>query len=205
MATTLDILIATAIGGLLLLSVINANSIVVENSTIINGDVVVQQMLISTAQIVEGEFRNMGVGVNQDSATIVQATDTSISFLSDVNRDGNIEQIDYWLGPASEMHTMQNDRIRLLHRRVSGEGIQSVGFVTKFGMRYFSQNELDTLTPPIASSDLKSIKIVEITMEVQNPSALYRDPRDVKSGQRNALYSNSYWRQTRLASQNLKR
>jgi len=77
--------------------------------------------------------------------------------------------------------------------------------VTRFSLRYFSQNELDTLAPPVASTDLSMIKIVEITLEVQNRDALYRDKRDVKSGQRDAFYSSSFWRQTRLASQNLKR
>jgi hypothetical protein len=81
----------------------------------------------------------------------------------------------------------------------------SVGTVTKFRMRYYSQGLADTLVPPINAMDLTSIRIVEITMEVQNPYAIYRDPRDVQTGQRNALYSSSYWRQTRLASQNLRR
>jgi hypothetical protein len=205
MATILDIVIAMGIGSVLLLSIINANAVVIENSTIMNGDVLVQQLLTSTALLVEGEFRNMGVGVNEDSATVVEARDTAITFLSDMNRDGNIDQIKYWLGSAGEIKNIQNDRARLLHRQTAGGPVQSVGVVTKFSMRYFSQNELDTLVPPVAAGNLKMIKIVEITMEVQNPSALYRNPKDVKSGERNAFYSSSYWRQTRLASQNMKR
>jgi hypothetical protein len=165
----------------------------------------VQQLLISTAQIVEGEFRNMGVGVSEDSSSIVVACDSAISYLSDLNRDGVIDRIDYWLGPVHEIPGIQNDSVRLLHRRSNGGPAQSIGEVTKFRMRYFSQNEMDTLIPPVAGGDLRSIKIIEITMEVQNRDALYRDPRDVHPGERNAFYSSSYWRQTRLASQNLKR
>lgn len=205
MGTVLDIIMAISLGGLLFLAIINSYGVVTENSGILNGDMLVQQLLISTAQIVEGEFRNMGVGVTPDSATILAATDTSIAYLSDLNRDGAIDRIDYWLGPVHEVHGIQNDSVRLLHRRLNGGSMQSVGEVTKFRLRYFSQNELDTLVPPIATIDLKMIKIVEITMEVQNRDALYRDPRDVHPGQRNAFYSSSYWRQTRLASQNLKR
>lgn len=205
MAMALDILYSLSIGGLLLFSIINANGVVNENVDIINGQLLVQQLLISTAQIVEGEFRNMGVGVAEDSATVVQGDESHIGFLTDLNRDGAVERIDYWLGAVGEIPGIQNDSIRLLHRKVGTGPVQSIGMLTKFNLRYFSQSEMDTLVPPIAPTNLKMIKIVEITMEVQNPSALYRDPRDVKAGQRNAFYASSYWRQTRLASQNLKR
>jgi hypothetical protein len=205
MASAIDIMLAIALGGLLLLAIFNANAVVIENSTFLNGEMLVQQLLISTATLVEGEFRNMGVGVAQDSATIVVACDSAISFLSDFNRDGTIDRVDYWLGPVHEIPGIQNDSVRLLHRRVSGGSVQAVGEVTKFKLRYFSQNEIDTLIPPVSGADLRSVKIIEITMEVQNRDALYRDPRDVHPGERNAFYSSSYWRQTRLASQNLKR
>ncbi|MDI6804408.1 MAG: hypothetical protein QME58_11280 [Bacteroidota bacterium] len=205
MATFLDIIIASIIGGVLLLGIINANNVVAENSYIINGDVLVQQMLISTVQIVEGEFRNMGVGVNEDSASVIFARDTAITFLSDIDRDGTPDRIEYWSGKVSELAHTQNERDRFLHRRVNGGTRQSIGIVTGFKLRYYSQGQLDTLTPPVAANDLAMIKIVEITLEVQNSYALYRDPRDVRPGEQSALFSSSYWRQTRLASQNFKR
>jgi hypothetical protein len=204
MGTALDLIQAMTLGGLLLLCIISAESVVTENTTIMNGSVLVQQQLISTAALVEGEFRNMGMGVPDDSATITDAEATKIQFLADLNRDGNMDTVTYWLGAVGEIHT-QNDSVRYLHRKTNSGPVQSVGLVSKFGLRYFSQNELDTLVPPIAAIDLPMIKIVEITMEVQNRDALYRNPKDVKTGQRNAFYSSSYWRQTRLASQNLKR
>jgi hypothetical protein len=205
MATTLDIIQAITLGGFLMLCMINANAVVIENSSILNGSVLVQQQLISTAALVEGEFRNMGMGVPADSLTIIDAEATKIKFLSDLNRDGNMDTITYWIGTPSELGHIQNDSVRLLHRRTNSGPVQSIGLVSKFSLRYFSQNELDTLPPPVAVTDLAMIKIVEITMEVQNRDALYRNPNDVKAGQRDAFYSSSYWRQTRLASQNLKR
>lgn len=205
MATAMDIMLAISLGGLLMLAIINANAVVTENSSIINGDMLVQQLLISTAQIVEGEFRNMGVGVKEDSSTIVVAEQSHIGFLTDFNRDGTLDRVDYWLGAVHEIAGIQNDSVRLLHRSINNGPVQSVGEVTQFKLRYFSQGEMDTLAPPVAVADLKMIKVIEITMEVQNRSALYRDPRDVHTGERNAFYSSSYWRQTRLASQNLKR
>ncbi|RCK75141.1 MAG: hypothetical protein IGBAC_1277 [Ignavibacteriae bacterium] len=205
MASLLDIIMAMFIGSVLLLSVFNANFLIYQHSTVLNGDVLVQELLISNAQIVEGEFRNMGVGVAEDQATILQALDTAITFLSDIDRNGTPDTIRYWAGNPSALSQTQNSMDRFLHRKVNNGSVQSVGIVTQFLLRYFSQNQLDTLIAPVTGTDLKMIKIVEITLEVQNPYALYRDPRDIKMGEREALYSSSYWRQTRLASQNFNR
>lgn len=205
MAIILDIILSALLGGMLLMSVISASEVINENALIINGEMAVQQMLVTTAQFVEGEFRNMGMWVPEDSTTVIAAYDTAISFKSDLNLDGTPETVSYWVGPTSELSQTQNELDRFLHRRVGTGPVQSVGIVTRFNLRYFSQNERDTLVPPIAPLDLSEIKIVEITMEVQSPYGIYRDPRDVQPGQRSALFTSSFWRQTRLASQNLKR
>lgn len=205
MAMILDLIISMSIGGVLLLSIMNAGHVINENSQLLNDQVIVQKILISNAQLVEGEFRNMGMGVPEGDQTVLAATDTSITFLSDLDRDGTTEQVSYWVGPVSERASSQNELDRLLHRQVNGGQSYSIGTVTRFSLKYFSQGQMDTLIPPISPENLTMIKIVEITMEVQNSSAILRDKRDVDPGERDALYSSSLWRQTRLASQNLKR
>src|SRR5712692_4723796 len=109
MASMIDIVIAFGLGGVLLIIILNANNIAGEDASIMHGDALVQQMLVSTTQFMEGEFRNMGYGVNIDSATIRGATDTSITFLTDVDKDGILDTVKYWLGPLSELATTQND------------------------------------------------------------------------------------------------
>jgi len=105
----------------------------------------------------------------------------------------------------NENSQLMNDQDRLLHRQVNNGAVGAIGAVSRFTLKYYSQGMMDTLTTPVGASDLEMIKVVEITMEVQNPAALYRDKRDVKAGERDAMFSSSLWRQTRLASQNLKR
>ena len=225
MASMIDIIIAMGLGATLLIIILNANGIAGEDASIMHGDALVQQLLVSTTQFMEGEFRNMGYGMADiDSATIMRATDSSISFLSDVDRDGTIDTVKYWLGPVSELASTQNDSDRLLHRQVNGGGVFAVGAVTRFSMRYFSQGLVDTLVPPKPPSqpnwtiyryggiesapppiDMREIKVIEITLEVQNPYALYRKADEIQAGTRSAFFSSSLWRQTRLASQNLRR
>jgi hypothetical protein len=57
----------------------------------------------------------------------------------------------------------------------------------------------------VPNDRLNEIHVVEVTMEVQNPYAIYRPRDQVQAGERDALYSTSLWQQTRLASQNSRR
>jgi hypothetical protein len=223
----MDIVIAFTLGGILLIIILNANSIAGDQASILNGDMLVQQMLISATQLIEGEFRNMGFGVHIDSAAVVDARDTALIFLSDLDQNPStpLDTVAYYLGPLSELATTQNDSDRLLHRRINGGTPFSLAAVTQFRMKFFSQSQLDTILPPNifrpdwwiirrvggvevvppALFDRRQIKIIEITMEVQNPYAIYKRLDDPTRTIRGALYSSSLWRQTRLASQNLRR
>jgi hypothetical protein len=209
MSVMLDLIGAMVLGGMLLLNVLKAQSIMAENSSTIHGDVLVQEMLIAQVQAVEGEFRNMGYGVPEGTRSILMATDSSLTFLIDSSpRNGTIDTVTYSMGPIGELAGTQNEMDRFLRRRMSspGGGVETgnVGVVTYFHVRYIDATE-DTLATPVVGADLGRIKEVEISMEVQNPYALYRPKGMVYAGERDALYSTSYWQQTRLASQNFRR
>jgi hypothetical protein len=204
MTAILDVLISILMGGMLLLNVLGAQDVVAEDSSMYQGDVLVQEMLVTQVQYIEGEFRNMGYGVPPGQRTIVAAGDSSISFLTDVGRNGTVDTLSYSLGPTSELSATQNEMDRYIHRQVNSEPSTSPAVVTYFHLRYLTATG-DTLPGPVIGSDLGRIKEVEISMEVQNPYALYRPQGMVIAGERNALYSTSYWQQTRLASQNFRR
>jgi hypothetical protein len=207
MTAMMDILISMLMGGMLLLNIITAQSNIAEDSSIYRGDVLVQEMLINQVQYMEGELRNMGYGVPQGMRTITYAGDSAITFLIDANRDGTIDTVHYDLGPVSELSGTQNEMDRYVHRTFSsptGTDRGNVAVVTYFHMLYINATG-DTLASPVSVALLGSIKEVELSMEVQNPQAMYRPKGSVKSGERDALYSTSYWQQTRLASQNFRR
>jgi len=194
-------------GGMLLLNVIRAQELVYENTSEYQGDVLVQEMLITQVQYLEGEIRNMGYGLDGGVCAVVLANDSTISFMVDADRNGIIDTVRYSVGPISELSATQNEMDRYLKRtmRTPTSSITSnVGVVTYFHLRYYAVNG-DTLASPVDSDDLGQINEVEVNMEVQNPWALYRPPGMVAAGERNALYSTSYWQQTRLASQNFRR
>jgi hypothetical protein len=201
----MDVIYAMLFGGTLFIIVLNANEIAAENQSTFHGDMMVQQMLTSTAQLVEGEFRNMGFGVPERTVTVRKADSSSIAFLSDLGRDGGvIDTIRYMLGPTSDLASTQNELDRQLYRKVNNERPMVVGIVTTFHLSYQTRDG-EVLPMPVPSDRLSEIHVVEVTMEVQNSSALARKSGEVKEGERSALYSSSLWQQTRLASQNSRR
>ncbi len=200
MAALLDIILAMIIGATLLTIIINANIISTQASTTYSEQMLVQRLLVETTQAIEGDFRNMGYNVTSDTiATILDARDTSIIYLSDFDNDGTVDNVQYYLGPVGETK-FQNDSIRLIHRRINSGTVESIGMCTRFRLKYFTQNEQDTLTTPVITDELGQIKLVEITLEVQSPYGLF-----IPTAGRNAFFATTMWRQTRLASQNLKR
>ncbi len=204
MQYVLDYVLSAILGAGLILIMNSANEIAAENYSMYNGDMVVQEMLTQTAYLLEGELRNMGVGLPETERTVLWADTSGLGFLSDVNLDGYVDTIQYFAGSPSEMLQTMNELDRPLYRRINSENPLMVGAVTVFRLRYLTRSGT-LLSTPVVTGQLSEIYSVDITMEVQNPYALSRPKEMVQTGERTALYSSSLWQQTRLSSQNMRR
>ena len=109
MSVILDVIISMIMGGMLLLNILRAQDIVAENTSEYQGDVLVQEMLITQVQYIEGEFRNMGYGVPPGKQTILAADTSSITFLTDLDRDGTLDTLTYSLGPFGACRDAERD------------------------------------------------------------------------------------------------
>jgi hypothetical protein len=204
MAEILDYICSILMGGMLTLNVLTVNDIANETYSLYSGDMTVQEMLVTTVQVMEGEFRNMGFGVAESERTVLAADTSSITFLTDLDRDGGVvDTVRYFLGAISELSYTQNTLDRYVYRTVNGTNGLKVGVVTTFRLRYIANNG-DVLATPVATDRLSEVHEVEITMEIQNPYAMYNAGAKETNNQ-SALFSSSYWQQTRLASQNSRR
>jgi len=204
MAEILDYICSILMGGMLTLNVLTVNDIANETYSLYSGDMTVQEMLVTTVQVMEGEFRNMGFGVAESERTVLAADTSSITFLTDLDRDGGaVDTVRYFLGAISELSYTQNTLDRYVYRTVNGANGLKVGVVTTFRLRYIANNG-DVLATPVPTDRLSEIHEVEITMEIQNPYAMYNAGAKETNNQ-SALFSSSYWQQTRLASQNSRR
>jgi len=204
MQSLLDLLGSIFFGGAMLSIILSANDIASENQSVYNGDLLVQEMLVQTAYLVEGEFRNMGVGVPDNGQIVLHADTSSITFLYDTDRNGTADTVAYRIGTVADMAGTQNPLDRPLFRRVNGSTSARVGVVTTFHLRYLTRTG-DILPTPVPAHRLSEVHSVEITMEVQNPYAVTSSGGEIAGSVDNALYSNTLWQQTRLASQNSRR
>ena len=193
-STILDILGSIIMGGLLLLILWRLDASATDNNFNYGAEVALQQNITTVALILEHDFRKIGYckdynKIPDPSKSIISADSTSIKFLTDVNDDGNVDTIYYYLGPISELASTPNPRDRLLHRIINGQTHQEANLgVTKFRLNYFGALG-DTLSFPINNPG--SISIIEINLQVENSYAY------------NNQYSQAFWRQLRLAARNL--
>jgi hypothetical protein len=195
-ATIIDILGATAIGGLLLLILLRLNGNVIESNFIHGSDRSLQRGLTETAMVVEKDLRRMGYCADPfkltDVMSRVKYADTSyISFYTDVNDDGELDSIAYFISDTSALSSTKNPRDRILYRQINTKTPFMVSTnIVQFKLKYFEALGFE-LPSPVASPS--RITHLEISFKVEDPEAY-----DQK-------YSQAYWQQVRLTSRNLRK
>ena len=202
-STIMDILGSFIIGGFLLILLWQIDDAAVKNVYNNSEELILQQNLATSARILERDFRRIGYCKSYNlipkTNVIVSATDTSISFLTDVNDQGNVDVLKYYIGPVSELSSTPNPRDRFLYRVVNNETPVGVNLgVTQFKLVYFDVYG-DTLHTPIAN--LSRISSMEINIAVENVVGYGgSSPEEEQS-----KYSSAFWRQIRLAAMNLQK
>jgi hypothetical protein len=199
-----DYISSVLMGGMLMINIFSAQDVANETYSVYQGDMSVQETLVTTVQVLEGEFRNMGFGVPETEPTVLRARDTDISFLIDLDRSGApLDTVRYFTGDSTEIYQTENEHDRYVYRTVNGVSGTKVGVVTMFRLRYLTMDGIE-IPAPVPDDRLAEIHEVEITLEVQSPYGMHAVGTG-GAGSQNMLYSSSYWQQTRLASQNSRR
>ena len=193
-STLLDILGSIIIGGLVLLILFRVNTSATSNLYTNTSEANVQSAMISVGAVLEEDFRKIGyckswTKIPDPTKAILFADTSSIKFLTDLNNDGNVDTLSYYLGPASELLNTPNPNDRLLYRVANSDVPKSsnVG-ITEFKITYFDSfgNILSTpVTPP------SQIQKMQIDIMVENT-----EPID-------STYVVAFWRQLRLTARNL--
>ncbi|MFA6598467.1 MAG: hypothetical protein WCS69_12135 [Ignavibacteriaceae bacterium] len=194
-STILDIIGAMVIGGILLLTLFRVNENTVQNFFYYNADFILQRDLVDIIMIVEGDLRRIGYCANPDNLippnrTIIHADSNSIAFVTDLNRTGKLDTLEYRIGTPEDLPGTPNPRDVPLYRIINNanQSRSVTGIVTEFNLVYFTVLG-DTLPYPIVNPG--EIATMELSIKVENAAAI------------NQNFSNAYWRQVRLASKNL--
>lgn len=192
--TILDIIGSIIIGGVLLIILWRLDDSATQ-SVINNGqEVVLQQNLTTVTTIIEHDFRKIGYCANWNkipdpSKSIIQADSTIIVFQTDDDDDGNLDTLEYYLGPTSELTSTPNPNDRFLYRILNGKKPREANMgVTQFKLLYYDSGG-NRLSAPVSNPG--SIATIEIDVTVEDSYAYNND------------YSQAFWKQIKLAAKNL--
>ena len=193
-STLIDILGSIVIGGMLMLILFRLNDAAVANSFRYNGELIVQKNLVEVVNLLEFDLRKIGYCAVWDnlpnpSKYIVSAYSNSIKYLTDVDSDGNVDTLSYYLGPSSELSGTANPRDRMLYRRVNKSKPLSANLgVTMFKFTYYNVFGKEISFPITQPGEIQTMQI-DIAVE---DIAAYDEK-----------YQRMFLRQIRLAARNL--
>lgn len=202
MSVILDLVGSTVLGAFVLIIGLRLNSGIAATADAAKADLNVQESLVDIVQSIEYDFRKIGYGIADPKMSILYADSIRLRFLADVDNNGVVDTVEWWAGPP--IVTMPNPRIRALFRQASGEpAVAAPGLgVTEFSMEYRDvDGALVSSTSPVPSGLLSRIWIIETTLKVESPYQV----ADQIQGTDKMVNAASFWRQTRLASRNIKR
>lgn len=139
MNTFLDIVGSTIIGGIILLTILSYNGNLNEASLSQTTSNIVQSNLNSMSQILDFDFKKIGFGVS-DSIKIIIADTSRIVFLSDMDNNGKIDTLAYYLSSIDTLLSTQNPRDRYLFRIMNTQKPLSTNLgITAFRLWYYDK------------------------------------------------------------------
>ncbi|MBK7228022.1 MAG: hypothetical protein IPH97_03920 [Ignavibacteriales bacterium] len=193
--TIIDILGAAIIGGILLINLLNANGTLVENDSVYNHDKNLQQDLVITATVVERDFTLVGYVNNSEligsNANIIDGSLNSIKFRTDIDNNGTIDTITYYLSDLSAMAHTPNPRDMILYRKLNSDiPYVLANNVTRFRLIYFDSQMLP-VAPPIGLTTV--VNYIQIEFRVEDAYAFDNN------------YSEAIWRRITVSTNNVSR
>jgi hypothetical protein len=207
--TIIDIIASTVVFGSLMLMTLRMNLTQNEMMQTTRGDLLVQQSIVEVTHLIEYDFRKIGYCKNTSQIitnAILLADSNAITFRTDVDNNGNVDTMRYYLGTTAELSMTPNPRDRTLYRVINHDTPKGANLgVTVFDLKYFDQAR-KVMAFPITGVLLNTIKEIQITVQVENlmsPSLAKDSSFSGYSGSYFQQYSGAYWRQVRLSSRNL--
>jgi hypothetical protein len=200
-STMLDVIGSFFIGGILMLMALRLNASGMETSAVYNSNLILQQNLTTLVRIIEDDFRKIGYcrdwkKIPDPSKAIRIADSSRFRFWTDVDNDGALDSLTYYIGPTSELTDTPNPRDRFLYRQINNTAAMRMNLgVTQFSLRY-RDAENDLLAFPV--SDPRLVYFMEINVAVETPAPLQQEYLQ------DTTQYEAYWRQIRLLTKNLR-
>jgi len=186
MSSHLNLIGSIIIGGLVLLMMVRFNSSLSETSKEQTLNALTIENSAAIIRLIEFDFNRMGLRVAMNTNPIIQADSTRITFLSDIDSNGVVDTLRYFLSDTTAAGFTVNPRDRILYRLVNHQTQRDAALgVTHFRIRY-----LDSLG--YTTTNIAQMRTFEIRLRLESIA-----PYDQR-------YSSFYW-ETRISPPNLDR
>lgn len=154
MASIIDILGSSFIGGLLLLLLLKLNLFASSSSVTSDNELKLQQNAKTLAEIINYDFRK--IGYQYDSTAIAIADSNHIKFYADIDRNNTVDTLEYYTSDTTVATSTENPSDIILFRKYNGVamGGPTLG-LTKFKLSYL--NEFNVVTNVLAN--IRYIKV----------------------------------------------
>ena len=181
MGDMLDIISSTLIAGMLLLSVLKMNSTLSSTDSDTNVEVITQENATTIANTVAYDFYKIGY---KASPGIIFADTSAITFLAQMDNDGIVDTIRYWLSNTVST-PLVNPNWRTLYRIKNSEPIRGASLgVTSFNLAYYDSAGTSISIPAGGTSSqsiLSKIKSIQVTILFQSATLV------------GSSYAKTYW------------
>lgn len=121
MNVILDILGAVVIGALVMLLIVNLNAYSTETKYASDADLRLQQDAKTLAEIINDDLRK--IGYKYHGTAIAESDTQRISFHADIDNNGVMDKVTYFLGSKEEAGSTPNPNDRVLYRVVNNDTI----------------------------------------------------------------------------------
>jgi hypothetical protein len=196
MSIVLDLIGSIVIASFVILMGLRLNQSISGSADATTANLNVQESLVDIVRNIEYDFRKIGYDVPDPQQAIVTADSNRVVFLADIYHRGIVDTVKWYVtGPIGGF---PNPNIRKLYRQIDSDPPVGASLgVTQFSLKYLNQDG-----GPAAF--LSQIWIIEMTLKVESP---YKVQDEIITDQtyQNMGYAAAFWRQTRLASRNIKR
>lgn len=192
MAVVIDLVGSTVIAGMILLSVFgligNLNHTTVEKTYCLN----MQTNIVTLARIVEYDLVKIGYHVSKPA--ILYADSTSISFKSDLHKNGDSVIVRYSIGDSLESTVAgtANPRDRMFYREETGQPT----IEANIGLTYLKFRFLDSLG--VETTDLNAIRAIHIKIGIESHDSMEACAEEVCTEDHTSamMYEGSFWEKT---------
>lgn len=175
MGNLMEIIGSTAIGGFIILMIMQFNSNLVDDLQDSLYYLTTQYHSVTATQIIEYDFYKIGFR-DTTSNTILSAKIDEVKFLADLENDGSLETICYYLGDSKNVKHTTNPNDKPLYREINEDKTGVVANVIDFELKYYKSDGTEFV--PVNQSDRNKIKSVEIYANFESTEPHANSPQD---------------------------